>query len=62
MIFYIGAETTMLFGAGLTRGRINQGRTGIGAASTGAGWVLEPHRPASQLVHPKVKVDKIALK
>jgi hypothetical protein len=41
MIFYIGAETTMLFGAGR---------------------VLGPHRPASQLVYPKVKVDKIALK
>ena len=30
MLFYIGAETTMLFGVGLTRGR--DGR--IGAAST----------------------------
>ena len=34
MMFYIGAETTMLFGAGLTRGQIDQGRTGIGAVST----------------------------
>ena len=38
MIFYIGAETTMLFGAGLTRGLTDQGRndwsrTGIGATS-----------------------------
>ena len=34
MIFYIGAETTMLFGVGLTRGQNDWGRTGIGAAST----------------------------
>jgi len=36
MIFYIGIETTMLFGAGSTRAR-----------TTGAGRVLGPHRPAS---------------
>jgi len=28
MIFYIGAETTMLFGAGLTRGRNSEADDG----------------------------------
>ena len=40
MIFYIGAETTMLFGAG----------------STGAGRLLGPHRPASKLFEDKMNI------
>ena len=42
MISYIGAETTMLFGAGLTRAGSTKART------TWAGRVLGPHRPVSK--------------